>query len=206
MTATSTWTVLDRAHAALLATTTPLTSADLGLGTPCTQWTVAQVLQHAAGDQLAYAATITGHGGPTEDPFAPSGALAGTPAELVEPALAAAAAAFATVDPAGTTPTPLPQGALPAATAAGAAALDAAVHAWDIAVATGQASRLDDDLAAELLPVARALVEPLRQYGAYAAALEPRADDVPSAELLRYLGRDPRWSGPGQGPGRSSES
>jgi len=186
-------TVLDRAHAALRAAVAPLTSADLDRPTPCSQWTVAQVLQHAAGDQLGFAAAITGHGGPAEDPFAPSGKLAGTPSELVEPALVASAAAFATVDPAGLTPTPLPQGPLPAATAAGAAALDAGVHAWDVAVATGQVARLDD-LAAELLPVARALVEPLRQYGAYAAALPPGEHDSAAAELLRYLGRDPRWS------------
>jgi uncharacterized protein (TIGR03086 family) len=187
-------TILDSAHAALRNATAVLTGAELGLPTPCEQWTVAQVLQHAAGDQLAYAAAITGDGGPAEDPFAPSGTLAGTPGELVEPALAASAAAFAAVDPDGTTPTPLPQGALPAATAAGAAALDAGVHAWDIAVATGQPSPLDDELAAELLPVARAIVEPLRQHGAYAAALEPGPADSASAELVRYLGRDPRWS------------
>ncbi len=194
MTATTTWTILDRAHAALRAATAAVTAADLGRSTPCEQWTVAQVLQHAAGDQLAYAAAITGHGGPTEDPFAPSGTLAGGPAELVEPALAASAAALATIDPAGVAPTPLPQGALPAATAVGAAALDAAVHAWDVAVATGQPGGLDDDLAAGLLPVARAIVEPLRQYGAYAPALEPGADDRAAAQLLRYLGRDPHWT------------
>jgi hypothetical protein len=36
-------------------------------------------------------------------------------------------------------------------------------------------------------------VEPLRQYGAYAAALAPEAGDDAAAELLRYLGRDPHW-------------
>jgi uncharacterized protein (TIGR03086 family) len=185
---------LDRAHAALRETTAALTIPDLGRATPCERWTVAQVLQHAAGDQLAYASAITGSGGPAEDPFAPSGTLAGTPAELVEPALAASAAAFATVDPEGTVPTPLPHGALPAAIASGAAALDAAVHAWDIAVATGRPSPLDDDLAAALLPVARAIVEPLRQYGAYAPALPPHPSDGPAPELLRYLGRDPHWT------------
>jgi uncharacterized protein (TIGR03086 family) len=189
----STWTILDRAHTALRAATAALTAADLGRATPCTEWTVAQVLQHAAGDQLGYAAAITGEGGPAEDPFAPSGVLTGAPAELVEPALTASAAAFATVDPAGSTPTPLPHGALPAATAAGAAALDAGVHAWDIAVATGRPSPLDDDLAARLLPVARAIVEPLRGYGVYAPALKPRETDGAAAELLRYLGRDPHW-------------
>ena len=70
-------------------------------------------------------------------------------------------------------PTPLPQGALPAATAAAACALDAAVHAWDIAVALGQPGALPDGLAARLLPAARSIVEPLRQFGAYAAALPP---------------------------------
>ncbi|GAA3343285.1 hypothetical protein GCM10020358_41610 [Amorphoplanes nipponensis] len=194
MTATTTWTILDGAHAALRATAAGLTTADLDRPTPCTRWTVAQVLQHAAGDQLAYAAAITGRGGPAEDPFAPSGVLAGRPAELVEPALAASAAAFATVGASGTAPTPLPQGTLPAATAAGAAALDAAVHAWDIAVATGRPAPLDDDLAAHLLPSARAIVEPLRQYGAYAPALEPDGHDGAAAELLRYLGRDPHWT------------
>jgi uncharacterized protein (TIGR03086 family) len=193
MTATTTWTILDRAHTALRDATAALTAADLGQATPCAEWNVAQVLQHSAGDQLAYASAITGQNGPTENPFTPSGMLAGTPAELVEPTLTASAAAFATVDPAGTTPTPLPHGALPAATAAGAAALDAGVHAWDIAVATGQPSPLDDDLAAQLLPVARAIVEPLRQYGAYAPALEPRENDSAAAHLLRYLGRDPHW-------------
>ena len=194
MTVTSTWTILDRAHTALRAATAGLTAADLDRATPCAAWNVAQVLQHSAGDQLAYASAITGQDGPAENPFTPSGHLAVAPAQLVEPTLTASAAAFASVDPAATTPTPLPQGALPAATAAGAAALDAGVHAWDVAVATGQPSPLDDDLAAQLLPVARAIVEPLRQYGAYAPALKPGEDDGAAAELLRYLGRDPHWT------------
>ncbi len=42
------------------------------------------------------------------------------------------------------------------------------------------------------------MVEPLRAYGAYAAALPPRPADDSAAELLRYLGRDPQWSGAGQ--------
>jgi hypothetical protein len=39
--------------------------------------------------------------------------------------------------------------------AAGACTLDAAVHAWDIAVATGQPSPLPDELAEALLAVAK---------------------------------------------------
>ena len=89
-------------------------------------------------------------------------------------------------------PTPLPQGELPAEVAAAACALDAAVHAWDIAAALGQPGFLPDELAAQLLP-ARTIIEPLRQYGAYTTALAPQPGDGRAAELLRYLGRDPQW-------------
>jgi hypothetical protein len=41
--------------------------------------------------------------------------------------------------------------------------------------------------------VARAIVGPLRQYGAYAAALSGEGAGA-AAELLRYLGRDPHWA------------
>jgi hypothetical protein len=65
------------------------------------------------------------------------------------------------------------------------------VHAWDIAVATGQPSPLPNWLATELTAVATSIVEPLRAYGAYAAALEPQPGDDDAAALLRYLGRRP---------------
>jgi hypothetical protein len=81
---------------------------------------------------------------------------------------------------------------MPAWLASGACALDAAVHAWDIAVATGRPSPLTPELARPLLTVAREIVEPLRAWGAYAPALEADpADDV--AVLLAYLGRRPTW-------------
>jgi hypothetical protein len=82
---------------------------------------------------------------------------------------------------------------MPAWLAAGACALDAAVHAWDISVATGQPSPLTPDMSRQLLAVATRIVEPLRAWGAYAAALEPESgDDV--AALLSYLGRRPDWT------------
>jgi len=189
---TRTWPVLASAHEALRSAIAGVT--DWQAPTPCAEWNVTQVLQHAAGDQLGYAAAITGTGGPDYNPFAPSGTMTGSPAEFLEPTLAAATAAFTTVPvDAPSVPTPLPQGALPAPVAAGAAALDAAVHAWDIAKASGQPSPLTPELAEQLLPVARQLAEPLRGF-AYAPALEPAADDDAVATLLRYLGRNPLWT------------
>jgi uncharacterized protein (TIGR03086 family) len=194
------WTVITESLDLLEAVAAAVTNATEQASTPCTQWSAAQVLQHAAGDQLAWAAAIGVGTGPAENPFAPSGHLDGSVDDLVRPALAAARAAWAGVKADDVAvPTPLPQGPLPASTAAGACALDAAVHAWDIAVALGRPGVLPVELAGQLLPAARAVVEPLRAYGAYAAALPPQPADDSAAELLRYLGRDPQWNGAGKG-------
>ncbi|GGL18764.1 hypothetical protein Sme01_47910 [Sphaerisporangium melleum] len=164
--------------------------------TPCSQWTVTQVIQHAAGDQLAYAKMLGIGTGPAYDPFSPSGTVDGTAAQLVKDAIEQTRAAWATVpDDTETVPTPLPHGDLPTPVAAVMCALDAAVHAWDIAIATGRPSPLDEELAGHLHAAAREIVEPLRQWGAYAPVVE--AADAPSAtpvadDLLRYLGRTPR--------------
>ena len=188
----TTWTVLTESHQALRTAVRGVPTDGWTRPTPCAKWNVAQVLQHAVGDQIAYAAFITGQPGPSFDPFSPSGELEGDPVALAEEAMDASAAAWATIAADRTdAPTPLPQGALPAWVGAGACGLDAAVHAWDIAVATGQPSPLTPALAAELLKVAQEIVEPLRQYGAYAAVLAPTAGDDEVAALLRYLGRDP---------------
>jgi uncharacterized protein (TIGR03086 family) len=155
--------------------------------TPCEAWTVAQVVQHAAGDQLGYAMKLTGADGPSFDPFAPTGDLE---PGLVERAVTASAAAWATVAiDAADVPVPLPPFALPAWVGAGACALDAAIHAWDICVATGQPSPLNAPLASFLLAAAEQVVEPVRACGMYAAALTPESDADDVTKLLAYLGR-----------------
>src|ERR1700728_425116 len=99
----NTWNVITDSLGLLRNAAALVTDANRQAPTPCSDWTVTQVLQHAAGDQLAWAAAVA------------------------------------------------------------ACALDAAVHAWDIAIALGQPGALSDELAVQLLPAARAIVEPLRQ-------------------------------------------
>jgi uncharacterized protein (TIGR03086 family) len=163
--------------------------------TPCSAWTVAQVLLHAAGDQRAWAASAVSGEMPSYDPFDPPRRLDDGIDEAVRAAVDAAAAAWARVDPEGeSVRTPLPP--LPTAAprlAAAACALDAAVHAWDVTVALGRPSPLTADLADELMPAARATAEPLRGF-AYAPELPTQPGDDPAAALLRYLGRDPNWT------------
>ena len=189
----TTWPILDAAHTALRETVTTVRTDQWDGPTPCSDWTVAQVLQHAAGDQQAYAAVLGEGDFPAYDPFSPTGILETSALDLLDPPLTASRHAFSRVgadEPAVTVP--LPQEQLVAPVAVGAAALDAAVHAWDIAVATGQPSPLDAAFAEQLHAVAVEIVEPLRGF-AYAAAL-PGTDGDGVDRLLRYLGRDPRWS------------
>ncbi|TQC45978.1 TIGR03086 family protein [Rhodococcus sp. WS4] len=189
----TTWDVLAAAHTMLRTVVRGVDAVGWGRPTPCGQWTVTQVLQHAAGDQLGFASAITGGPGPLEDPFSPSGTLGEDPVEYLGTALRAAADAWAGIDAAAeSVATPLPQGGLAPRIGVGACALDAAVHAWDIAVATGQPSPLSPLVASELLVVAREIVEPLRQYGVYAPVVEG-SDGDEVTELLRFLGRRPDW-------------
>jgi uncharacterized protein (TIGR03086 family) len=189
----TTWNVLDRAHDALRDVVRGVDDEDWQRRTPCSEWTVAQVFHHAAGDQLAYVSALTGEGGPTENPFAPSAELRGPAGQTLGTSLAAAASAFSAVEPgASAVPTPLPMGAMPAEDAVAACALDAAVHAWDLAVATGQPSPLTAELAEELLPIAHAIAAPLRGF-AFGPALDSQDGDGPAEQLLRHLGRDPHW-------------
>ena len=186
------WDVLDEARAMLRAAVAGVPADGWRRPTPCTEWDVTQVLQHAALDQRAWGAAVAGTEMPGENPFAPSGQLGEEPLAYAQAALDASAPAWTAVGE-GPVPTPLPSGPMAPAAAAGAAALDAAIHAWDIAVATGQGSPLTPELARALTPVAQAIVEPLRQYGAYAQALEPEPGADDAAALLGYLGRRPGW-------------
>jgi uncharacterized protein (TIGR03086 family) len=189
------WNVLDAAHEALRQAVAGVPAGGWDLPTPCAGWTVTQVLQHAAGDQIGFASALTGEPGPSFNPFDPSGERVADPAAFAEDAIARSAKAWAGVDrDAAEVPTPVPPNKMSPWTGSTACALDAGVHAWDIAVATGRPSPLTPELARPLLEVAKEIVEPLRAWGAYAAVLEPAADDDDVATLLRYLGRDPHWT------------
>ncbi|MFD6277344.1 TIGR03086 family metal-binding protein [Streptomyces sp. NPDC060209] len=193
MTGIHTWSLLVTSHDLLRTEVAAIPADGRQLPTPAAEWNVIQVVQHSAGDQLAYASALTGRPGPDQDPFAPSPTWNGDPAELLDTALKASTDAFATLDPSReTVPVPLPPFEVTAATAAGAAALDAAIHAWDIAVATGRPSPLTDELARRLAPVAQELVEPLRGF-AYAPAIDAAPGAGDAVALLNYLGRDAEW-------------
>ena len=190
----TTWSLLTDSHNALRTVVAGVPADGWSLPTPCEHWNVAQVFQHAAGDQLAYASKLTGGPGPDYDPFEPPSAVDGDASALLEPMLGAAADAFAAVDPDDAqVPVPLPPFTLPAPSAVAAAALDATVHAWDIAVTTRQPSPLTPDLARALRPIADALVDPLRGF-AFGPAIPPAPEADEATSLLNFLGRRADWT------------
>ena len=77
----------------------------------------------------------------------------------------------------------------PAPVIVAAAALEIAVHGWDVAQATGVRHHLPDDLGRALLPVAQAVVAPEDRPGRFAPPQVRARDMGPSAELLGFLGR-----------------
>lgn len=187
--------VLTLAHGHLVEAVAGVPEAAWGAPTPCTGWTVRQVFNHARIDQQGYGLAITG-GRPDSDPFHPADALHGDPSAELGKVVRAVADAYAGLPTdAGRVPTPL--GPLPLPLAAAAAAMDAGVHAWDIAVATGQDRQLPLELAEGIWPVARRLVDRLRDaYQVFAPAREPEQGYDSAEALLAFLGRDPHWTPP----------
>lgn len=69
------------------------------------------------------------------------------------------------------------------------AALEVAVHGWDVGRATGSAVPLPEEHAAALLPIARAMVTPADRGVRFAAERPVAGDAAASVHLLAFLGR-----------------
>lgn len=168
------------AFAGVLANVTP---DQLGAPTPCTEWTVGDLVEHVlAGNEL-----VSQWAGITEAPPA-------RPDSLVDAHRATAAAAQATFarPDAMTTMFALPFAQVPGSILIGMRSTDLLTHAWDLATATGQSTDVDPELAGHLLGLARERVRPeLRGPGKFFGAERAcTADRSPADQVAAFLGRD----------------
>ena len=92
----------------------------------------------------------------------------------------------------------------PAGLLVAAAALEIAVHGWDVGQATGHPRGLPDGLALALLPVAHAIVGPEDRPDRFAPPLPRPGVGGPSADLLRFLGRAAPATAPAARPASDS--
>jgi len=166
--------------AAVLAAVTP---HQMGAPTPCTEWTVGDLIGHLIGgnERVLIRAGLRSEPG------------ASWPADLIEAHRASAAAAhqvFAAPD--GMTAIfELPIGPVPGSTFVWMRAVDGLVHAWDLARATGQSTDLDPELAAYLLAGSRGrATDALRGPGKVFGYPQPCDEARPPADqLAAFLGR-----------------
>jgi uncharacterized protein (TIGR03086 family) len=167
------------AFAGVLANVTP---DRFGEPTPCTEWTIRDLIMHVVGGNNVIARPARG-----------SDESSSESADLVAAYRASAAGAvagFAKPD-AMTEIFDLPFGQVPGSMLIGMRTTDVLTHAWDLAAATGQSTNLDPELATEMLAVARERVQPaFRGPGRPFGPEQPCAPDQPPCDqLAAFLGR-----------------
>ena len=152
--------------------------------TPCTEWTVRELMNHVVGGTRQFASMMTG-GGPidrSQDFLGtdPAGAFQGSVAQLRE--LFAAEGALER-------PAPTPFGERPGIVLLEMRVNEMMVHGWDLAKATGQSTDLDPELAGECLEAFRALRASGRGKGMFDDEQPAPAGATTADQLAAAAGR-----------------
>lgn len=169
-------------------------AADIARPTPCSGWTIRDLLEHEVAQKRGFAHAASGQRSdlamwqrrPLDDPVARHAEATGR--------LLAAFAAEGVLDRKFRLPELRDGGPFPASTAIGFQFVDCVVHEWDIAAASGVPPTVDTDLAEAALPLAGAVPDgpDLRGPG---RAFHPGVPASPGMSALdrvvALLGRDP---------------
>ena len=83
--------------------------------------------------------------------------------------------------------------ATPAADVGAMLLMETALHGWDVARATGQEFRTDEQTAKALEDIVQAQAELFRKYQGFADAVEPSRNAKAFERALTLSGRDPNW-------------
>jgi uncharacterized protein (TIGR03086 family) len=83
--------------------------------------------------------------------------------------------------------------ATPAADVGAMLLMETALHGWDVARATGQEFRTDEQTAKALEDIVQAQAELFRKYQGFADAVEPAENATAFERALTLSGRDPNW-------------
>ena len=159
-----------------------------GTPTPCTEWSVRDVVNHLVGEnrwaaELFRGKTIAEVGSRLDGDLVGDDPL-GAYAASVAAAMAAVGAPSAMVATCH-----LSYGDETGAEYARQLFMDTLIHGWDIARATDQDTRLDPDLVAACLPIAERLTARWRSFGIFGEAVEVASDADAQTRLLALVGR-----------------
>ena len=180
-------TALERSYEELGKVVADLRPDQLTLPTNCPDWDVRALLDHILGGARMYVAANEGR------------LVAEDAGEIVgeDPSLAVAEVAEANVA-SWRQPGALdgertyPFGTFPAGAGLVSNIGEVALHAWDVAQATGQAARLDPEVAALVLDLyAHVPMDDLRAHGVYGPEIAVPDSAPVQDRLLGFLGRQP---------------
>ncbi|WP_241721107.1 TIGR03086 family metal-binding protein [Streptomyces lydicus] len=186
-----------RDSVALMSRTTP---GDLRRPTPCSAWTLADLLAHMTAQHNGFAAAALGHG--QDLSHWSVGPLDEDPVAQYRAAAERAIAAFATVespDRVFTLPEFSRAQTFPAARAIGFHLIDYVVHSWDVARTLGLTYTPDAELLQAAEPIAHAVPDDdfrLAPGSAFGPALSGEHGTGPLENILAALGRSPDWCAP----------
>ena len=178
--------MLERAVAATEAIVAGVRSDQMDLATPCTDWTVRDVIDHVVKGNSWAVANLASESGSAPRPGGdmvgddPAAAFAASSAQMVA-AFKAPGALAKMLD--------LPFGRMPGAAFAGFRMGDLLVHGWDIAKATGQPTDFAPELNEAALAAARRTMT-FDRAGSPFQPEQPVAAEAPAADrFAAFLGR-----------------
>jgi uncharacterized protein (TIGR03086 family) len=163
---------------------------DWGAPTPCTEWTVHDLLNHLVAEQLWVPELLAGATTADVGDRYDGDVLGGDPVGRWR--VAAGAAREALLRPGVLDQeVHLSRGLTPAAEYSWELTLDLAVHGWDLAQGIGAVSPVDPQLAETLLAIFDDQVQQWRNWGTFGTPVTVGPDADPSAKLVALLGRQP---------------
>jgi uncharacterized protein (TIGR03086 family) len=171
---------LDQLTPVLAAVVGGIRDDQLGIPTPCANFTVGGVLNHMIGGATVFAAAFRGVEPEQPDTTDVLTSFGPTLTGLAD-AMHSPGALDRTIQ--------APFGEVPGADFARFVVLDGLVHGWDLAISTGQPYEPPDALVAAVEAFARQALDPLRDGDTFGPALEPPPAATPIQRLAAFTGR-----------------
>lgn len=167
-----------------------ISDAQWASGSPCTEWTVSDLVRHLVAGNNWFATAVDGTERPTIEEAAPAdadlpGAYRDSGAALIEAFSQPGALERKVV---------VPIGEVPGVVALHLRVTEILVHGWDAATATGQAAEFPEDIAEAELTFTRGKLGDIPPGRLPFAPQQPVDDDAPAIQrLVACLGRDVSW-------------
>jgi uncharacterized protein (TIGR03086 family) len=178
----------------------PVRADQLDRPTPCTKWSLGDLLRHMVGQHRGFAAAARGDRTALDSRVWEGEALGPDPAVTYLAAAAEARAAFAEPGLLDRRMHIYGYGIFPARVALAMHAVDYLAHGWDVARSIGHSGELPDDLCEAGIAIARRWPNTEATWGGPESPFQRRIDvpdDArPYQRLMGLLGRDPGWRPP----------